>query len=223
MVDKFTEIAGEEVSFRLSHPAWALATKRLIDIIGSATAILLLCPVFALVAIAVKLSSNGPVFYKGERAGLNGNPFLIYKFRSMVVDAEALGGRITGTNDQRVTGVGNFIRRTKLDELPQFFNVLKGDMSLVGPRPEAYKFVEAYSAEEKIALMMRPGITDRSSVKFANMEELVGDNDPDQYYQQNIFPIKNRLRIDYVKNWSLSSDFLLLWQTFVVVLKKLFR
>jgi len=138
----------------------------------------------------------------------------------MVVDAESLGGPTTGTNDKRVTPIGALLRRTKLDELPQFINVLTGDMSLVGPRPEVLEYTGTYTGEEKIILAMRPGITDYSSIEFADLDDLVGDKDPDKYFCEHIMPKKTALRIKYVKEWSLWSDFRILWMTFFRVIKR---
>ena len=205
-----------------NHPAWALGLKRMFDILFSLLVLLLICPLIAVVVIAVKLSSPGPVFYRGMRTGLHGKPFRILKFRTMVEDAESLGGPTTGTNDQRVTRIGVLLRRTKLDELPQFLNVFIGEMSLVGPRPEILEYTATYKGEEKCILSMRPGITDYSSIEFANLDDLVGDTDPDRYFCEHIMPRKTELRVKYVKEWSLLSDFRILWVTFFRVIKRIF-
>lgn len=212
------------ISFRdvadLSHPWWALAVKRFMDIIFSLAALLLLSPIMAVIAVLIKYNNPGPVFYRGVRAGLNGSPFRIYKFRTMVNDAETLGGPTTGTDDVRVTRVGGFLRRFKLDELPQFINVLKGDMSLVGPRPEVVEYASQYKGEEKLILQMRPGVTDYASLRFANLDDLVGREDPDAFFREYILPEKNALRLKYVKEWSLSADFKILFRTVLKVLRK---
>ena len=186
----------------------------------SLSVLLLIWPIIFFVAIAIKLTSPGPVFYRGIRTGLHGIPFRILKFRTMIVDAESLGGPTTGTNDKRVTSIGAFLRKTKLDELPQFINVLTGDMSLVGPRPEVLEYTGTYTGEEKIILAMRPGITDYSSIEFADLDDLVGDKDPDKYFREHIMPKKTALRVKYVKEWSLWSDFRILWMTFFRVMKR---
>ncbi len=224
MLKEFLDPSLKIAGYKMSHPAWALAAKRAIDILGSLFALSLLWPLFLAVAVLIKLSSKGTVFYRGERVGALGKPFTIYKFRSMIVDAERMGGTVISKDDSRITRFGLFLRKTKIDELPQFINVLLGDMSLVGPRPEVYKYLDWYSEEDKISLLMKPGLTDYASIRFANLEDIVGgaDNDPEKFYRENIMPIKNRLRVNYVKNWSLGTDFVLLFKTFMVVLKKLF-
>ena len=204
----------------LNHPYWALAAKRLLDILLSLAGLFVLAPVMMVIAVLVKISSPGPVFYRGIRAGLNGSPFCIFKFRSMVNDAEALGGPTTGTDDPRVTRIGRFLRRYKLDELPQFINVLIGDMSLVGPRPEVLEYASKYVGDEKMILKMRPGITDYASLQFANLDDLVGRDDPDKFFREHILPVKNALRLKYVRQWSLSRDFIILICTVLRILQK---
>ena len=209
-----------EQTISVTHPAWALFIKRSFDMLFSLLVLLLIWPIILFVAIAIKLSSPGPVFYRGIRTGLHGIPFRILKFRTMVVDAESLGGPTTGTNDKRVTPIGAFLRKTKLDEIPQFINVLTGDMSLVGPRPEVLEYTSTYTGEERCILSMRPGITDYASIEFADLDDRVGDKDPDKYFREHIMPQKTALRIKYVKEWSLWSDFRILWMTFFRVMKR---
>lgn len=211
----------EEKTISVNHPAWTLFIKRLFDVLLSFLVLLLIWPIILFVAIAIKLTSPGPVFYRGIRTGLYGLPFRILKFRTMVVDAEKLGGPTTGTNDKRVTAIGAFLRKTKLDELPQFINVLKGDMSLVGPRPEVLEYTATYTGEEKVIVLLRPGITDYASIEFADLDDRVGDEDPDKYFREHIMPRKTELRIKYVKEWSLVSDFHILWATFLRVIKRI--
>ena len=141
----------------------------------------------------------------------------------MVNHAEKLGGPTTGTKDPRVTSLGSFLRKTKLDELPQLMNVLIGDMSLVGPRPEVMEYVDKYKGEEKSILSVRPGITDLSSIQFINLDDLVGDEDPDQYFIEHILPIKNALRVKYVNEATFLGDLRILWKTFLTILPKVFR
>lgn len=214
-----SSISVQDVS-DLTHPWWALAVKRYVDILFSLAALLLFSPLMALIAVLVKHSSTGPVFYRGIRAGLDGLPFRIYKFRTMVNDAETLGGPTTGTGDPRVVRLGGVLRRFKLDELPQFINVLKGDMSLVGPRPEVMEYASQYKGNEKMILRMRPGITDYASLRFANLDDLVGSEDPDAFFRKYILPEKNALRLKYVKEWSISEDFNILLSTVWSVLRK---
>jgi lipopolysaccharide/colanic/teichoic acid biosynthesis glycosyltransferase len=191
------------------------------DIVVAMVALVIAWPVFVIAALIVKMSSPGPIFYRGVRSGLNGVPFRILKFRTMVENAENLGGPTTGTNDPRVTRVGAFLRRTKLDELPQFLNVLKGDMSLVGPRPEVLEYTALYTGEDKCILSMRPGITDYASIEFADLDDLVGNIDPDKYFREHIMPRKTELRLTYVKEWSLGTDIHILWMTFIRIIKRI--
>ncbi len=184
-------------------------TKRLFDLIISTCGLLLLSPALLLLAIAIKLDSPGPVFYRGIRVGRQGEPFKIFKFRSMVQDAEKRGAASTSNNDMRVTKVGHFIRRFKLDEFSQLINVLVGDMSLVGPRPEVQKFVDMYTEEEKVILQARPGITDLSSIKFHNEGAIIeasGITDADEAYALLIRPEKLRLQLKYVRERNLWID-----------------
>ena len=215
--------AAEEAALPLlSHPRWALALKRMLDLCVSAAAIVVLSPLLVSIALAVKMSSSGPVFYRGTRSGRHGRTFRIFKFRTMVANAEAMGGPTTGTNDPRVTRVGRFLRRTKLDELPQFLNVLVGDMSLVGPRPEVLQYTSQFQGEELLILQIRPGITDYSSIEFANLDDLVGNQDPDAYFREHVLPRKNALRVKYAKEWSLRGDLRILWATVFRVLRRAF-
>jgi lipopolysaccharide/colanic/teichoic acid biosynthesis glycosyltransferase len=198
--------------------------KRLFDIFIAGTALILLSPVLVFIAIAIRWESKGPSFYRGLRIGRHGVPFRIFKFRSMVVNAEEVGGTSTSDEDSRVTKLGRFIRRYKLDELAQLINVLLGDMSMVGPRPEVQKFVDKYSDEEKIILLVRPGITDYASLKFHNEGEIIaasGIPDADEAYEKLIRPEKLRLQIKYVKERNFWVDLKLIFQTlFRVFLKR---
>jgi lipopolysaccharide/colanic/teichoic acid biosynthesis glycosyltransferase len=183
--------------------------QRCFDVVMSAIGLLLLSPFFLLLALVIKLDSAGPVFYRGVRVGRHGRPFKIYKFRSMVADAERKGAASTSTTDLRVTRSGNFIRKFKFDEFSQLINVFLGDMSLVGPRPEVQKFVDRYTSEEKVILTVRPGITDWSSIKFHNEGEIIeasGISDADEAYEKLIRPEKLRLQLKYVKEHNLWVD-----------------
>jgi len=204
----------------LNHPSWALALKRCMDVLCAVSALSLLWPILLVIAIGVKITSSGPVLYLGLRGGYHWKPFHILKFRTMIRNAESLGGPTTGTNDPRVTNLGRFLRRTKLDELPQIINILLGDMSFVGPRPEVLEYTNRYEGEERLILEMRPGITDYSSIKFADLDDRVGCDDPDSYFQQHILPEKNRLRVKYVKEWSLIGDFQIFCKTLWIVTKR---
>ena len=183
------------------------------DIVLSILAILLLLPVFILISFSVWLSSEGPIFYRGIRAGRNGNDFYILKFRTMVADAERLGGASTAVDDPRFTRIGRFLRRYKLDELPQFINVLRGEMSLVGPRPQVLYYTEQYKGDEKAILSVRPGITDLASLYFSDMDTILGSGDVDSKYAAEIEPVKNKLRLRYVKDASYILDLRILIET----------
>jgi len=192
--------------------------KRLFDVVISAIGLVLLSPAFLLLALVIKLDSHGPVFYRGVRVGRNGRSFNIYKFRSMVADAERRGAASTSTTDLRVTRSGRFIRKFKFDEFSQLINVLLGDMSIVGPRPEVRKFVDKYTEEEKLILSVRPGITDWSSIKFHNEGEIIessGIPDADEAYEKLIRPEKLRLQLKYVRERSLWVDIRIIVSTVV--------
>lgn len=193
------------------------AIKRTFDIVASALGLLVVSPVLFVTAIFVKLDSSGPVFYRGVRSGRNGKTFRIIKFRTMVVDAESKGGTTTGLNDARLTGVGKFLRTKKLDEIPQLINVLKGEMSLVGPRPEVNEYASRYSDEELKVLTVRPGITDLASLEFIRLDQHVGTEDPDGTYRRDVLPRKNRLRMEYVDRQSLGLDLAILCRTVLSV------
>ncbi len=191
--------------------------KRLFDIAVSFIGLIALSPVFLTIAVLIKRDSKGPVFYRHERVGRFGEPFKIYKFRTMVVDADKLGGSSTPADDPRITKVGRFLRsKYQLDELPQLINVLKGDMSLIGPRPQVPWAVGLYTDEEKKAILsIRPGMTDYASVRFSNEGKILrGSTSPDKDYLEKIAPGKTRLQLEYVKNHSLWVDFKILARTF---------
>lgn len=204
--------------------AWLQDTvKRGFDIAFALVAIAVLSPILLLVAALVKLTSPGPVIYRGVRTGRYGKPFRIWKFRSMVADGERRGGTTTGQNDPRITSVGHIIRKYKIDELPQLFNVLMGDMSLVGPRPEVAEYTKLYDENEQRILSVRPGITDLASLEFSDLQKWVGSADPDTTFRTVVLPRKNRLRLKYVDEHSLWGDCIILVRTALVVLSKPFR
>lgn len=190
------------------------ASKRLLDVIASSVGLIVLFPLLLAIAVLVKLTSPGPVFYRPVRTGRHGVPFRIFKLRSMIVGADA-GAGTTSCRDARVTVFGRVIRRWKLDELPQLLNVLVGDMSLVGPRPELPRYTERYTGEERDILTVRPGITDYSSVEFADLNERIGDTDPDGNFETLILPRKNALRLKYVRERSLWVDVKIIARTLV--------
>ncbi len=188
--------------------------KRAFDIVASLIGLLLLSPLLIIIALWVKLSSKGPVFFTQKRVGRDFKEFNLYKFRSMVVGADSQGPGVTSSDDNRITKVGRFIRKTKIDELPQLLNVLKGDMSLVGPRPELKKFVDAYTEEYKKVLSVKPGITDNAAIEFRNEEEIMSQyQDKERAYIDIILPQKIKLYYDYIDNISFLNDMKLLLHT----------
>lgn len=188
--------------------------KRVFDVSCAAAGFVLLSPVLLAIAIAVRLDSFGPVLYRGSRAGRGGGPFSMLKFRTMVVGAEKLGGPSTANDDPRITRVGKFLRKYKLDEFPQLINVLRGEMSLVGPRPEVLSEVKRYSPEERELLTVRPGITDWASLRFRDEGQILeGSSDPHQAYRQKIRPEKIKLGLQYVRQRSFLTDLRILMET----------
>ena len=181
--------------------------KRFLDITVSGLGLLCLSPLFVVLAIWIKYDSLGPVFYRQTRVGRRNRDFQVYKFRSMQVGADNKGLITIGGHDARITHSGYYIRKYKLDELPQLINVFLGDMSLVGPRPEVRKYVDLYTPEQMHVLDVRPGITDLASIKYRNDNELLGAvDDPEQYYQNVILPDKLRINQEYIKKSSLLFD-----------------
>lgn len=194
--------------------------KRLLDISLSLILLVILAPVFIIIAIIIKIEDGGDVLYKGERAGKDGKTFRIFKFRTMVMDAEKLGGPSTPEDDPRITKTGKILRKYKLDELPQLINVLKGEMSIVGPRPEVPSEVETYNEEEKEILKVKPGITDWASIKFRNEGEILkGYDDPHAAYRELIKPEKLRLAMMYVDEISFKTDVKIVIETIRAILK----
>jgi lipopolysaccharide/colanic/teichoic acid biosynthesis glycosyltransferase len=188
--------------------------KRCFDVIVAAIALVFLAPVFLLIALVIKLCSPGPVLYRGVRVGLDGTLFSMLKFRTMVVNADSLGGSATAADDQRLTKIGKLLRQYKLDELPQLLNVLSGDMSLVGPRPEVQKYVNLFSPEEKAILGVRPGITDWASIWNSNEAAVLeGSRDPEKAYEELIRPTKVTLQLVYVRNHSFMKDLKIIFHT----------
>lgn len=188
--------------------------KRLFDIVCSFFGLVFLSWLFVFVALWVGLSSRGGVFYRQRRVGLCNRDFTIYKFRSMRVNSDRQGLLTIGGRDGRITKAGVFIRKYKLDELPQLFNVLRGDMSFVGPRPEVRKYVELYTEEQKKVLTVRPGITSLSSIKYRNENEILSRSDnPEQYYIDVIMQDKLAIELDYLEQRSLLTDIKVIFQT----------
>jgi lipopolysaccharide/colanic/teichoic acid biosynthesis glycosyltransferase len=194
-------------------------SKRIFDIFWILVGMPLLIPLFIIIAILIKLDDGGPVFFVQERIGYKGKPFKIWKFRTMVVGAEQKGSLITVGRDPRITRVGYFLRKFKLDELPQLFNVLKGEMSLVGPRPEVEKYVKLYTPEQLKVLDIMPGITDPASIKYSNESEILGQfQDPEKAYVEIIMPEKIKINLQYAEEASCWRDFLIIVKTFFKIL-----
>ncbi len=188
--------------------------KRGFDVLASLTGLVLLSPVLAVVALAIKLTSPGPVFFRQERVGRGFRRFEILKFRTMVPDAPKLGGQLTAGEDPRITRVGRLLRKTKLDELPQLINVLKGDMSFVGPRPEVPRYVEIFRDDYRELLTVRPGITDLASLKYRDESEVLGrSSDPETTYVEQVLPEKIALGKQYLRRSSLWFDVGLIFKT----------
>jgi len=194
--------------------------KRLFNILASAFGLIILSPLFVIIALAILFDSKGGVFYKQWRVGKNNTDFQLYKFRSMAVGADKKGLLTVGQKDTRITKVGSFIRKYKLDELPQLFNVLKGDMNLVGPRPEVRKYVDLYTQEQREVLNVRPGITDYASIEYSNENEILAQaEDFEKTYINIVMPHKLELNKKYLGNPSLTHDIKLIFKTLLIVFK----
>jgi len=195
-----------------------IAMKRLFDILSSLIVLIVGLPFGLLIALCILLDSRGKVIYKQSRVGRKNVDFQLYKFRTMRTDADK-GSQITiGSNDSRITHIGTFLRKYKIDEFPQFLNILKGEMSIVGPRPEVRKYVDMYTPEQMRVLSVRPGLTDYASIRYVNENELLAKSDnPEQTYIQEIMPDKLKLNLKYVDEQSLWVDVKIMWQTVVAI------
>ena len=212
--------------FNLSLIQWSLLIIRLskvirfFDFVLSLVGLVVLAPIFIVLAVWIKIDSVGPVFYKQIRVGQNGKDFGLFKFRSMVVDADKKGLITVGGKDPRITRSGYFIRKYKLDELPQLINVLVGDMSLVGPRPEVRKYVEFYDDEQNKVLSVKPGITDYASIEYMDENEILGKSmDPEKTYIEEIMPEKIKYNMKYIKNRSLIEYFKIIFLTVLKIIR----
>jgi len=192
------------------------AVKRIFDFICSTLGLIILSPILIAIVIKIKTDSDGPVFFKQIRVGEKKKEFEILKFRTMVVDAEKLGRQITVGNDSRITKVGGFLRKYKLDELPQLINVFKGDMSLVGPRPEVPRYVELYNEEQRKVLEVKPGITDLASIRYRDENDLLGEaENPDDLYINTIMPDKLALNLEYINKNNVFFDIYIILKTII--------
>ena len=213
-------LAWEEIEASLQKKRASLALKRAMDVVLSAGGIAVLSPVLLLIALAIVLDSRGGVFYRQVRVGRNGKEFRIFKFRTMVSDADKRGLLITVGADSRITRVGKILRKTKLDELAQLFNVLKGDMSFVGPRPEVPRYVAMYTPAQRNVLLVRPGITDYASVAYRDENELLaGADDPERIYIEEIRPAKLELNRQYLSQIGVLTDLKLIVSTVLAVVR----
>lgn len=194
--------------------------KRVCDFVLAVFCFFVLFPVYLIISIAIVAETGFPVFYRAERGGYKGKPFKIFKFRTMVQNADKIGGGTTALNDSRITKVGNFLRKTKLDEIANLLNIIKGDMSFIGPRPELLRYTNKYSGDEKYIFQVRPGITDYSSIEFINLDEIVGGENADEMYEKYVLKKKNQLRIKYAATVSFKTDVTLFFKTVWCVLKK---
>lgn len=194
--------------------------KRLFDLFVASIVLLVFLPVGILISIAIAVESRGGVFYRQERVGKNGVVFKLWKFRTMRVNADQLGKLTVGMRDPRITQVGYFIRKTKLDEFPQFINVLVGEMSVVGPRPEVQEYVDLYSEKQREILLVKPGITDYASLEYFKENELLGKSEnPRETYINEIMPAKIELNRKYLDNPTLAQDIKIMWLTFLKMIK----
>ncbi len=193
--------------------------KRIFDVLIAFAGLVVLLPVFILIAAAVAIEGKGPVLYMGRRVGLNGKLFRILKFRTMVIDAEKMGPGITSADDVRVTRVGRFLRRFKLDELPQLVNILRGDMSLVGPRPEDPRYLTLYTPAQMEILSVRPGITSPASLLYKNEESMLDGREWEEKYISEVMPAKLSIDLRYFRENSFSSDLRLVMRTIAEVFR----
>lgn len=193
--------------------------KRLFDILTASIALLLFLPFGIIIAVLIVLTSRGGIFYRQARVGRNGKSFRLFKFRTMKPESDKQGQLTVGMRDPRITSVGVFLRKYKLDEFPQFINVLIGDMSVVGPRPEVQKYVDMYSPEQRKVLEVKPGITDYASIEYFRENEILGSaEDPERAYIEEVMPAKLELNKKYLDNPGLGQDLKVMWLTFLKIL-----
>lgn len=198
----------------------SLILKRLFDVLASLILLIILSPLFIIFSIMIKLDSKGPIMFKQNRVTENGRIFKIFKFRTMVENADKNGSQVTVKNDDRVTKIGKFLRKFRLDEIPQLINILIGDMSFVGTRPEVPKYVELYTDEMKATLLMKAGVTSLASIKFKDEEKLLQmDGNIDKIYIENILPQKMQYNLEYLKRFNFFYDIKLMFMTLFAVVK----
>ena len=196
-------------------------TKRTFDVVACVAAVVILCPLWLCIGLLVACGSKGGALYRQTRVGRDGKEFKLLKFSTMRQDADKIGGLITVGEDARVTRIGRFLRKYKIDELPQFLNIIAGDMSIVGPRPEVPKYVALYDERQRQVLSVRPGLTDYASIEYISENELLArSSDPDRTYIEEIMPAKLELNLKYIENQSVSEDLRLICKTLFSILKK---
>lgn len=194
--------------------------KRIFDLVFSIAGLILLSPVFLIISLLIKIDSKGPVFYRQLRVGKNNSDFRLLKFRTMKTDSDKNGLLTVGGRDARITGAGYYLRKFKIDELPQLINVAAGEMSFVGPRPEVRRYVDLYDDEQRKVLNVLPGITDVASIKYRNENELLEKSeDPESYYIDNIMPDKLKLNIDYIEQRSFTNDLKVIFKTLITIFR----
>lgn len=216
-----TDVKVEQTYNRLGYKRiYNKIFKRLFDLLFALIFLIILTPFYLIISVFIIAEAGMPVLYKADRGGYKGKTFKIYKFRTMVKDADKIGGGTTALNDSRITKVGNLLRKTKLDEITQLINIIKGEMSFIGPRPELIQYTNQYEDDEKLILEVRPGITDYSSLKFINLDEIVGNQNADGYYEKYVLKKKNQLRIKYAYDVSIKTDLKLFFSTVFRVVKK---
>jgi lipopolysaccharide/colanic/teichoic acid biosynthesis glycosyltransferase len=193
--------------------------ERLVDLTLAGLLLALILPVLLVVAVAIRVDSPGPVLHRATRIGLCGRPFTLYKFRTMIVGAAGRGPRVTGAGDPRVTHMGRLLRRTKLDELPQLWNVLRGDMRLVGPRPEDPRFVALYAPDQQLVLSVCPGLTGPSQLAFFDEEAILASGDPEGVYVRDILPRKLAIDLEYARLHDFMGDLRIIGRTIMLMLR----
>ena len=198
-------------------------TKRVLDLLLALFFMVFAIPLYLFIGAAILLEDGRPIFYRPLRGGYKGRPFRIFKFRTMLKNADQIGGGTTALNDPRITKVGQLLRKTKLDETANLLNILRGTMSFIGPRPELLRYTEKYTPAEQAILMVRPGVTDYSSIEFINLDEIVGTENADEMYEKYVLKRKNELRLKYAETVSFKTDAKIFITTVARVIKKALR
>lgn len=197
--------------------------KRGLDFVFALLLFIILIPFYLIISLAIVIDDGAPVFYRAERGGYKNRTFRIFKFRTMVRNADKIGGGTTALNDSRITKVGNFLRKTKFDETANLINIIRGEMSFIGPRPELLQYTNQYEGKEKYIFEVRPGITDYSSDVFINLDEIVGGENADEMYEKYVLKNKNALRVRYAAEVSFKTDVKIFFKTVFDVIKKIFK